>query len=215
VSNIIHIAIDGPVASGKGSVARQLSEKLGIPCLDTGALYRGVAVFVREQGQDKLGDIKMTAKIIDGATHVYLDKKDVTAFIRDNDISRMGSQLATIPSVRALCTGIAQGIAKNQSLIAEGRDICNVVLPNAKYKFYIDGHVKVRAARRHRDLVGKGESISYKEVLKQTKQRDKVDRKKGGFKKISGAIRINATNMTVDENVQHMLNYITEWASNT
>ena len=207
---MIHIAIDGPAASGKGSVARGLSERLGIPCLDTGAIYRGVAVWAREYGTVNLSAIRITAKIVDGITRVYLDgNKDVTDKLRDFEISLLSSQLAHKPEVRALCTRIAQQIALDQSLIAEGRDICTVVLPNAKYKFYIDGDIKVRAQRRLKDLQAKGENIPFKEVLKQMKKRDRLDRsKRGGLRKNKEAIRIDATNMTVDENVEYMLSYI-------
>jgi len=221
---LIHIAIDGPVASGKGSVARGLSKALGIPCLDTGALYRGIAVHVRDNspsynegvaphsgdgvGADFLKDIKMTAKIVDGVTRVSLGGVDVTTRLRDNEISKIsGGGLASIPQVRAFCTKISQDIARSTSLIAEGRDICNVVLPDAKHKFFLTAKPKVRAMRRYKELTAKGQDIAFKQVFKETKARDKMDYKRN-LKNIKNVVFIDSTNMTIDETVKHMLNII-------
>ena len=212
MSEIFHVAIDGPVASGKGTVARELSKRLGVPCLDTGAIYRGVAVHVQENGIENLFKIHIDVKIIDGVTRIYLNNgtgmQDVTDKLRTNEVSRLTAQLATIPQVRMLCTRIAQDIAKRQSIVVEGRDTCNVVLPSAKYKFLLTADLKVRAKRRFDELAARGDAVTLEEVIKQTKQRDKSDQEKGGLKKIPDAITIDATKLTVDEVVVHMLNYI-------
>ena len=208
-----HIAIDGPVASGKGTIARELSKRLGIPCLDTGALYRGLAVWSLGRSPEEITNVSidtagMTAKIVDGITRVYLSGKDITPRLRDNEISKGASTAATNPKMREICTKLAQDIAATQDLIMEGRDICNVVLPNAKYKFLLTADVKVRAGRRHADLIAAGKQMPFKEVLKQTKARDKSDRKKGGFKKITNAVIVDATKRSIDEVVVYMLSFI-------
>ena len=202
-TDIYHIAIDGPVAGGKGTVAKLLSTELGIPCLDTGAIYRGIAVAER----DKLSR-NITAKIINNITRIYIDNKDITTKLRENDISKLSSNLATNPEVRALCTKISQDLAGKQSLIAEGRDICSVVLPNAKHKFYLTAHVKVRANRRHADLVARGEEVPLKQVLHETKYRDRQDIKKGGLVRTSDAILIDSTKEQPQQTTQRILEII-------
>jgi cytidylate kinase len=212
-----HIAIDGPVAGGKGTVAKELAVLLGIPCLDTGAIYRGIGVssFQFAKTEDKIQDfikqipnVKISAKIIDNVTHIYINEKDITSQLRENEVSRRASICATYPEVRALCTRISQELAKNQSLIAEGRDICSVVLPNAKYKFYLDADIKVRARRRHEELLKKGKDISFATVLAETKARDESDMTKGGLKRTADAIFIDSSKLSVDETTKEVLKYI-------
>ena len=213
--DIFHIAIDGPVASGKGSVAAELSKRLGIPCLCTGALYRGFAVQCLQNNVDvhnkavvreALSKLNMKVAVEkDGVTRIFLDKKEVTDKLYNNEVSKISSVIATIPEVRSKMVEMQQDIAKNQSFILEGRDICNVVLPNAKYKFFLTADVKTRARRRMCDLKNKGQEISFKEMIKQVKAREKNDRKNGGFKKVKGAIFIEGSNLTVTETVELMV----------
>lgn len=207
VKKLVHIAIDGPVAGGKGSAVLGLSERLGIPCLDTGAIYRGIAVFVSKNGEN-FDNIGISASIIDGVTHIFLNGEDVTGKLRDNEISQIASRVATIPEVRKLCTKISQDIAKNQSLIAEGRDICSVVLPDAKYKFYLTADVGVRARRRYNELVARGQTVTYEQVLAETKERDERDSTKGGLVQTPDAVVIDSTDMSIDQTVEFMLDLI-------
>jgi cytidylate kinase len=203
---LIHIAIDGPTASGKGTASAKLSRRLNIPCLDTGAIYRGVAVAYRET--NSFDNIDIVATIKDGTTHISLNGTDVTHMLRDNDISQIASKVATIPEVRKLCTKISQDLASRQSLIAEGRDICSVVLANAKHKFYLNADVNVRAKRRYDELVEKGKQIPFEQVLAETKERDQRDATKGGLVKTFDAIEIDNTEMTIDQVVDTMLEFI-------
>jgi len=202
--SIFHIAIDGVVASGKGTAAKILSSHLGIPCLDTGAIYRAFAV--AEMNQTKNPNV--TAKIIDNITHVYLNGKDITNKIRSNEIIPALKKVATMPEIRQQCTRIAQDIALKQSIICEGRDICSVVLPNAKYKFFFTARPKTRAIRRHKELISKGQNIKFRQVLKETKARDKNDFTKGGLVKTPDAIVIDSTKLTACQAVELMLKYI-------
>lgn len=215
----LHVAIDGPAAAGKGTVAKMLSKRLGIPCLDTGAIYRGIGVIadgVKEKYgdkwpeylPDKLDKTHIFAQIIDNVTHIIIEGVDVTDQIRLNHISQMASLVGTIPAVRKLCTRISQELAATYSLIAEGRDICSVVLPNAKYKFYLDADARERAQRRYDELTAKGETVEYETVLRETVERDERDKTKGGLVKTRDAIVIDSTNLTVDQVVERMLGYI-------
>lgn len=208
MSEYVHIAIDGPAASGKGTIAANLSERLGIPCLDTGAIYRGIAVYVREKGSNDISKIKIDAKIIDNVTHIFLDGRDVTDKLRENEISQIASKIATLQPVRELCTKISQEIASRQSLICEGRDISSVVLPNAKYKFFLTAHVKVRAKRRHAELRAKGINIKFAQVLDEIKARDERDATKGGLVQTNDSYLIDSTRKGIDKVTRHILKYI-------
>jgi cytidylate kinase len=211
---IFHVAIDGPAASGKGAAARELSRKLEIPCLDTGAIYRGVAIFAKRVGvenlEKELDKIKVTAKIENNITCVNLDGADVTGQLRQNDISTISAKIAIMPAVRKLCTKIAQDIAEKQSLICEGRDICLTVLPNAKFKFYFTAKTRIRAWRRCAELLAKGQNISYKQVLRETKERDKLDMKRDicPLARDPKAIVIDTSKKNVDQEVEIMLGFI-------
>jgi len=215
--DIFHIAIDGPVASGKGTIAHGLSERLGIPCLDTGALYRGIGVYLRDNKINHddeqaviqaLQSIKLDVEIKNGTTHVKVNGTDVTKKIRDNDISQIASKIATIPEVRSFATAKQQEIAKTRSFILEGRDISSVVLPDAKYKFYLTAKLKTRALRRQADLAAKGIEITLEEMKNQIKTRDRRDMKKGGLKQVREAFVVDNTKLTVDETVNEFILHI-------
>ncbi|MCL2228516.1 MAG: (d)CMP kinase [Firmicutes bacterium] len=209
---IIHIAIDGPAAAGKGSVALGLSKALGIPCLDTGAIYRAIALFAYRNGIDnfvgKLGEANISAKIINNSTHVFIGKEDVTKSIRENEVSQTASKVATMKPVRDYATKMSKDLAKGQSLIAEGRDICSVVLDKAKYKFYLTADNETRARRRHAELTEKGKQIPYEQVLEEIIERDTRDKTKGGLVQVPDAVVVDSTKMTVDQVIEHMLKHV-------
>lgn len=218
-NSIFHIAIDGPVASGKGTIARELSNRLGIPCLDTGALYRSIAVYVRDAKLDGNNEVAVTAasqaikmgiEIKDGTTYVKINGTDVTPSLRDNDISRITSIIATYKEVRKVVIAKSQEIAKTESFILEGRDTSSVVLPNAKYKFYLTAKVKTRALRRIGDLAGKDVNVTLREMKKQIKERDNRDMKKGGLHRVHEAIVIDNTRLDVEETLDKFISYMKE-----
>jgi cytidylate kinase len=215
--DIFHIAIDGPVASGKGTIARALSKRLRIPCLDTGALYRSIAVHIRNAKLDAndekavteaLKALNMDIEIKNGTTHVKINGTDVTSKLRDNDISQIASAIAVYPEVRSFSTAKQQEIAKTKSFILEGRDISSVVLPDAKYKFYLTAKLKTRALRRQADLAAKGIEITLEEMKNQIKTRDRRDMKKGGLKQVREAFVVDNTKLTVDETVNEFILHI-------
>lgn len=218
-NQIFHIAIDGPVASGKGTIARELSKRLGIPCLDTGALYRGIAVHIRNLKLDvndelvvvaALQAIKMDVEIKDGTTHVKINGRDVTPSLRDNDISQSVSVIATYTAVRKVVISKSQEIAQSHSFILEGRDIASVVLPHAKYKFYLTAKVKTRSNRRIADLAAKGVKVTLREMKKQIKERDNRDTRKGGLEQVREAIVIDNTKLNVTETIEKFISHISD-----
>lgn len=218
-NSIFHIAIDGPVASGKGTIARELSNRLGIPCLDTGALYRSIAVYVRDAKLDENNEVAVTAasqaikmgiEIKDGTTYVKINGTDVTPSLRDNDISRITSIIATYKEVRKVVIAKSQEIAKTESFILEGRDTSSVVLPNAQYKFYLTAKVKTRALRRIGDLAGKDVNVTLREMKKQIKERDNRDMKKGGLHRVHEAIVIDNTRLDIEETLDKFISHMKE-----
>jgi cytidylate kinase len=150
----------------------------------------------------------MDVEIKNGTTNVKVNGKDVTQKIRDNEVSKIASAIAVFPEVREVATAKQQEIAKTKSFILEGRDIASVVLPNAKYKFYLTAKLQTRALRRQDDLEAKGIEITLAEMIKQLKIRDRRDMKKGGLKQVKEAIVIDNTRLTVEETINEFISHI-------
>jgi cytidylate kinase len=201
MSEIWHISIDGPAASGKGTVAAGISRATGLPCLDTGAMYRGVAVHFLNGGN--LENLRMDVRVEDNKTKIFLNNIEVTDKLRTNEVSMKASEVGTMMNVRKKMIEMQREISKKQSFILEGRDIGSVVLPNAKYKFYLDASIEVRAARRAKELNG-----DYNEIFELIKKRDKTDREKGGFQDVPDAIYIDTSAMSVQEVIDRAVGYI-------
>jgi len=218
-NDIYHIAIDGPVASGKGTVAKRLASRLSIPALDTGAMYRAVAVWMMEGGVDvtnpsevefACAELNMEVNIVDGKTIVFINEGNYTEKIRDNRVSQAASDISLYPCVRNYLTNLQQEIAKTQSFILEGRDISSVVLPDAKFKFYLTASVEKRAERRHKELIAKGMRITIEEVITQIKHRDAQDstRDIAPLIKVKDAIIVDNSELTIDGTLDKMLEQI-------
>jgi len=188
--NSFQIAIDGPVAAGKGTVSRLVADKLGFLYVDTGAMYRVTALIgIRNQidlsNQDQLAPLVKKATIHmrnpnsqekDGRlTTVLLDNEDVSWVIRTEDVSQGASKVAVHPKVRSVLVEKQQQIALEQDVVMEGRDITYRVLPQADLKIYLTANDVVRAKRRHHDLLTKGVDIEFDEVYKDLLERDHRD----------------------------------------
>lgn len=204
------IAIDGPAGSGKGTLAKALSEKLGLVNIDTGATYRCVALKTLRNNID----IKDEEKIIDIAKNinidllpngiVLLDGEDVTKEIRSKEVTTVVSPISSITKVREIMVDIQRKIADGKDVVMEGRDITTVVFPNTKYKFYLDASLEERAKRRYEENKEKGIDMTYEEVLDNIKKRDYNDMHKevGSLMRTEDQIYIDTTNLTVDEEVE-------------
>lgn len=216
----ISIAIDGPVASGKGTVAKALSKRLGISCLDTGATYRAVTLFLLDNNIDYHDEkcILMTLNKIDlriysAENHdirVFTQGQDVTPRIRANSVSLAVPVVAAHIGVRDYVNRQIAAVAAQGNYILEGRDIGTVVLPNADYKFFLTASLEVRAQRRKADLDAKGEDISLLEVMAQIKERDEQDinRKVAPLRQAPDAIYIDNSNLTLEQTIDTMVKYI-------
>lgn len=203
------IAIDGPAGSGKGTLAKALSEKFNLVNIDTGATYRCVALKtlrnnISLEEVDKIIEISKNIDIdLKPDGRVFLDGEDVTKEIRSKEVTKIVSPLSSIVEVRKNMVDIQRKIAEGKDVVMEGRDITTVVFPNAKYKFYLDAALETRAQRRFKENQEKGIDMSYEEVLENIKKRDYNDMNKevGALTRTEEQIYIDTTNLTVEEEV--------------
>jgi cytidylate kinase len=190
VKKPFHIAIDGPVAAGKGTIARLVAQKLGFLYVDTGAMYR-VAAYLALQNNVSLDDEAKLVELIEQSsmdmrnpnederdgrlTTVFLDKVDVSWKIRTEDVSAGASKVATLPEMRRVLVSKQQKIAADKDVVMEGRDITYRVLPNADVKIFLTADDITRAKRRHLQLQIRGDGISFDEVYSELLKRDHQD----------------------------------------
>lgn len=206
----INIAIDGPSAAGKSTIAKILAKELGYSHLDTGAMYRCVAYESKLrniQPDDETSLVKMieTMKIsFDSMGNVYINQENVSKEIRQNDISMLASTISAHPGVREKLVYLQQQIAEDKGYIMDGRDIGTVVLPNAELKIYMIASVKARADRRYKEYIEKNIPCDYDEIFHDIEQRDYQDmhRKSSPLRKADDAIEIDTSDMTIEEVVE-------------
>ena len=177
------IAIDGPAGAGKSSVAKALAAELNAMYLDTGAMYRAFGLYMLRRGAlsdrqaiiDALDDVDITVEFIDGAQHIFLGTEDVTAAIREPEVSIAASDVSAVPEVRVRMVALQRKIAEGHSVVMDGRDIGTKVLPNATLKIYLTASAEERARRRYRELEQKGMPEPYDKVLREMQERDYQD----------------------------------------
>jgi len=220
------IALDGPSGAGKSTLAKILADKLGIPYLDTGAMYRALALKMIRLGvydkntltadQSQIVDILNNTKIDFGkgqsASTVYLDGQDVTDAIRQHSVSKAASDISALITVRLAMVDMQRKIASKCSCVLDGRDIGTFVLPNADYKFFIDASIDCRAMRRMSQLQQKGELVSFEQVKTDIAQRDYNDanRQIAPLKRAEDAILIDTTDQKVEESIEAILKNLTK-----
>ena len=210
------IAIDGPAASGKSTSAKLLAEKLKFLYLDTGAMYRCIALAVIENQidiknkqslKDFIDNFKLEMRTIDGASVFLINGENVSKKIRSSSVSKKVSEISAIPSIRKYMVSMQRSFAKNTKCVVEGRDIGTVVFPKATIKFFMIASVEVRAKRRQLELRRLGEEITLKDLQKDIEARDKYDseRSHSPLKKAFDAIEIDTTNMTLRDQLSVMV----------
>lgn len=216
----MQIAIDGPAASGKSTVAKILASKLKATYIDTGAMFRAVTLYLLKQEglitrvelwDQKLADIDIQLEMTEFGQKVFLNQEDVTEAIRSQEVSRQVSKVAADLKVREYLLKEQRRLAKNQDVVMDGRDIGTTVLPQADYKFFLIASSRVRAQRRFDELSKNGHRpISIEQIEKDIQARDEYDRnrKYAPLKKAEDAIEIDTSNMTIDEVVEKMLTFI-------
>lgn len=217
-----NIAIDGPAGAGKSSIAKALSKKLGFVYIDTGAMYRAVALFFLENGIkdssdneiDKLLDkLDINIKYTDGEQRVFLNNVDVSDKLRQEEIGKLASRFSAVKSVREKLVALQRKLAKKENVIMDGRDIGTVVLPNADLKIYLSAGSKVRAKRRYLELIEKGfdrAALDEKAIENEIIKRDEADmnREISPLKKAEDAYCLDTSDMTFNEVVSKILDMI-------
>ena len=200
------IAIDGPAGSGKGTVAKILSEKLNLVNIDTGATYRCLALKALKNNctNDKEKIIELSKNIdikFDVEGNVYLDSIDVTKEIRSREVTNIVSPISSIVEVRKNLADLQRKMATSLDVVMEGRDITTVILPNADFKFYLDASLEERVNRRIQQNKEKNIDMSYEEVYENIKARDYNDSHKevGSLIRTDEQIYIDSTNLKIEE----------------
>jgi len=209
------IAIDGPAGAGKSTIAKIIAQRLNIEYIDTGAMYRAITLKIIRNGTDinNIDEIielleKTDINFING--RVYLDGEDVSEEIRLPEIGKLVSQVAAIKEVREKLVAIQRDIAKNKSVIMDGRDIGTNVLKDAEIKIFLVASVEERAKRRYKELIEKGIEVSYDDIVKEIEKRDYIDstREVNPLRKADEAIVVSNTNKTLEEVVEEILNIV-------
>ena len=225
----IIIAIDGYSSSGKSTLAKDLAAKLGFKYIDTGAMYRAVTLFAKQNGiiddkgeideeklKEKLPGIDLNFKNVNGKNHILLNGKDVEDEIRSLEISELTSKVSKLPFVREFLVAKQREIGKDKGIVMDGRDIGSVVFPDAEVKFFVTASPEVRAKRRYEELKAKGTEADYDSVLNSLLERDKQDttRKTSPLVKTDDAIVIDNSNLSREEQLELALKYINERLKN-
>ena len=207
---MISVAIDGPSGAGKSSLAKRLAADLGYVYVDTGAMYRTIGLYAVRQGADLhdadavaalLPQIQLDIRLVDGTQHVYLNGEDVSEAIRAEQIGMAASAVSAHPAVRAFLLETQRGLAANQNVLMDGRDIGTVVLPHATVKIYLTASAEARAQRRCKELQEKGQPAEYATVLADIQQRDYQDthREVAPLKQAEDAIRVDTSDIDFDQ----------------
>lgn len=211
------ITIDGPAGSGKSTAARKLAARLGVPYLDTGAMYRVVTLAALDDDLDLDDEVALTAFAADldyrldcGPTHarVTLRGRDVTEDIRSMRVNLHTRHVAGSPGVRTLLVARQREIAAELgSIVSEGRDQGTVAFPDADFKFFMDASLERRAERRYHELLADGEQVTLQEVLKNLRDRDETDaqREVAPLRKPPGAVIIDTSSLSIAEVIQRMI----------
>ena len=210
MSNLI-IAVDGPSGAGKSTVSKLLAQRLNLPYIDTGAMFRAVALKAKLETIDvadskRLGDVASTSRIsfqsINGENHTFLDDEDVSSTIRNPDITHLTSIVSAVREVREALLLLQRKMAKENGAIMDGRDIGTVVFPHADFKFYIDADLSIRGERRYLELKGsRGTVDDLKSTVDQINNRDKADseRSEAPLKRADDAIYIDTTKLSAKD----------------
>ena len=214
----MNVAIDGPAGAGKSTIAKAIAKEKGYIYVDTGAMYRAMALYFIRAGiapddEEKISglvdDIDISIKYIDNAQHVILNDEDVTGFLRTEEVGNMASATSVYGAVRTKLVSLQQKLAKTTDVIMDGRDIGTVVLPNANVKIFLTASVECRAKRRFDELAAKGENPNLEKIAKDIEERDYRDshRSISPLKQAEDAILLDTSDMTIEEVVAKIISY--------
>ncbi len=225
-NNKIIIAIDGYSSSGKSTFARRIAARLGYIFIDTGAMYRAVTLHALENGAvvdgrlDRerlvamLGDMKIVFVFNPerGASDVYVNGRNVEDRIRSIEVSNLVSEVSSVPQVREKLVAIQQELGRGRGVVMDGRDIGTVVFPDAELKIFLTADPAVRAKRRYDELVAKGETVSYEEIERNVRERDRADetREISPLRKAVDAVVLDNSHTTLNEQMEWVMSRVEE-----
>jgi len=215
----MRIALDGPSGSGKSTVAKALAKRLGIIYVDTGALYRTIGLYVRDNGFARtdipniiacLDEIKLGMDFVDGKQIITLNGKVIGDEIRTGEIAMYASAVSAVPEVRAFLLETQRKIARENSVVMDGRDIGTVIIPDAEVKIFMTASAEARAERRYLELKAKGEECTLESVLADVIERDTNDstRKAAPAIPAEDAIHLDNSGLDVDQTVERVIEII-------
>lgn len=213
-----NVAIDGPAGAGKSTIAKLVAEKKGYIYVDTGAMYRGLAVHFLDcglQATDKAGIIEacknanVSIGYENGVQQIYLNDENITDRLRREEVGKMASVTSAIPEVRVKLLELQRGLAREKDVIMDGRDIGTNILPDADVKIYLTASVETRAKRRYDELLAKGERCDPEEISRDIQERDARDmqREIAPLKQASDAVLVDSSNMTIEEVVDKICDF--------
>ena len=216
---MLNIAIDGPSGAGKSTVAKAIAKRLGILYLDTGAMYRAMALKALRLGVQPtdvqgvlrvLPDVQLDVRYAADGMHIYLDGEDVSEEIRQHHISKAASDISKIREVRLRLVEMQRAIASANPVVLDGRDITSYVLPTAPYKFFLTASPEVRAKRRYDELIAKGQQVDYQGILADIIDRDYNDthRDFAPLVQTADSILVVTDDLGIDQVVDLVLSYI-------
>lgn len=204
------IAIDGPAGAGKSTIAKLVAKSKGFIYVDTGAMYRGLAIHFLNKGispEDTEGikkaceDAEITIGYEDGQQQIYLNGENVTGRLREETVGNMASQSSGIAEVRKKLLDLQRELARKENVVMDGRDIGTSVLPDANVKIFLTASVDTRARRRYNELLEKGEACDYEKIAEDIKERDRRDmtREQSPLRQAEDAYLVDSSDMTIDE----------------
>lgn len=217
----VNIAIDGPSGAGKSSLAKNIAKHFGYIYVDTGALYRGIGYFMISEGidpsdtdrvKDKLREIELSFRHIDGVQHVFVNGCDVTDKIRTKEVSMAASTVSAIPEVRNFLLDCQRNIASEYDIVMDGRDVGTVILPDADVKIFLTASAEDRALRRHEEQLASGMPSDYEETLRLIEQRDRQDstRAAAPLKKAEDAVILDNSGFRQEDTLNAAMKIISE-----
>ncbi len=214
----INIAIDGPAGAGKSTIAKLVAKEKGFIYVDTGAMYRAIALYlirnnVALDDSDSMvkfaSQAEVSIKYVDGQQQVILNGENVNGLIRTEEVSKMASVSSAVPEIRTMLLELQRKLARENDVVMDGRDIGTNILPNAQYKIFLTASAEERANRRYKELVERGEECDYEKIKADIIERDERDsnRATAPLKQAEDAILVDSSNMTIDEVAKTIIDY--------
>ena len=210
------IAIDGPAGAGKSTIAKKVAEKVGLIYVDTGAMFRAIALYMTGKCvksnetykvKEELNNIRLDIVYENGEQQIILNDENVSRLIRNPEISKAASSFAQVPEVRERLLILQRELADKRPVVMDGRDIGTKVLPFASVKIFLTADVKVRAERRYKELTEKGEKVNLEDIMSDIKSRDEQDmnRKVSPLVQASDAVLVDTSSLSIDEVVDAII----------